>query len=392
MSIKILLRKTKAFLQRIINYALGGLGGLDQTVVFECYGGKHYSDNPKAISEKMHALYPEYRIIWGMISESLRTKENIPQYVEIYPIQSLRYRRIRSKAIALVRNEVMTDDLSKRKGQLFIQTWHGDRGIKKILFDSLDARGLSHELYNFYDYKLTDCFVIGSDYAENRIRTAFKYTGMTLKKGCPRNDCLVTPTNGETIRKAIGILPGYKVVLYAPTLRRNSQLIKGNIDINQTLNTLSRDGNEWICLVRAHPKSLGIEIIDGSDIIDVTDYPDMADLLVIADVLITDYSSCAGDYIITKRPLILAQFDYETYLQEDRSLNIDLEEAGFFIAKNQDELNNLIENTSLEDFSRNDEKLCHFFGIHESGQSAEEVCHFIHVHDASKKETSKKCY
>ncbi len=386
MSIKVLLRKTKAFFQRALNRVLGGAGGLEQTVVFECYGGKHYSDNPKAISEKLHELYPEFRIVWGVSAESLREKEHIPSYAEIYPIQSLRYRRIRSRAAALVRNEVMTDDLSKRKGQLFIQTWHGDRGIKKILFDSLDARGLDHGLYNFYDHKLTDCFVVGSDYAEKRIRTAFLYQGMTLKYGCPRNDCLVEPTGekAKAVREALGIGQDQKIVLYAPTLRRNSKVTKGVLDIDRTLEELSLRGGDWICLVRAHPKTLGIEIKEDARIIDATDYPDMADLLMIADVLITDYSSCAGDFIVTKKPLILAQFDYEEYLRQDRSLTVNAEEAGFLIAGDQDELNGLIRNTSPEEFARRAEELCAFFGVHETGRSAEKVCEWIRGHSAAR--------
>ena len=336
--------------------------------MFECCGGKHYSDNPRAISEKMHEMFPDYKLVWGITSQSVREKDYIPEYVETFPINSLHYRSIRSRAFALVRSEVMTDDLSKRKGQMFIQTWHGDRGIKKILFDSLDARGLNHKLYNFYDYKLTDIFVIGSDYAEKRIKTAFKYTGEVLKKGCPRNDCLLDAKDNTSLKERIGIHSDEKTLLYAPTLRRNSKVIQGNINISETLKALSSSGEKWVCLVRAHPKSIGIETDDNSSVIDVTDYPDMADLLVITDFLITDYSSCAGDFIVTKKPLILVQFDRETYLKEDRTLNVDVEEAGFIIARSQDELNDIIRNTSIADYRQVAEKLCNKIAIIKDGK------------------------
>ena len=38
---------------------------IEKKVVFESYSGRHYSDNPRFISEKMHELYPDYRLVWG---------------------------------------------------------------------------------------------------------------------------------------------------------------------------------------------------------------------------------------------------------------------------------------------------------------------------------------
>ena len=361
----------------LINRIAAMVTGIEKKVVFESYSGRQYSDNPRFISEKMHELFPDYKIIWGFQKETDLTKLGLPDYVECCRMGSWKYAVERASAFALVRNEAMTGDLYKRPGQVFIQTWHGDRGFKKILYDSLKARGVSEELFAYRDQTLTDLFVVGSDYAEKRIKTAFRYEEETLKTGCPRNDCLLHPDGIPTIKERLGLRPDQKVLLYAPTLRRNSKVVHGTVDISDTLDHLNRRGGDWICLVRAHPKSLGIDLMPGSDVIDVSAYPDMADLLMIADCLITDYSSCAGDYVLRKKPLLLAQFDLEQYMEEDRTFYVDINEIGYLIARTQEELNTYIDAYSDKQFAENCEAIMRYFGTHESGKAAENVCHQI---------------
>ena len=379
------MRKTEAVehikvkIKRLLNAFASFSGSIEKKIVFESYRGRQYSDNPRAISEAMHALYPDYKIVWVFSEETDQESCNLPSYVQVCRYGTWRYRKEIATCFAFIRNEAMTGDLFKRKGQIFIQTWHGDRGIKKILYDSLNARGISAKPYEISDDTLTDYFVIGSDYAERRIRTAFKYDGKVIKKGCPRNDCLIYPKNVDLIKNRLGITDE-KVLLYAPTLRRNSKVVEATIDIDETIQNLNKRGGEWVCLVRAHPKSLGIKVDSNCRIIDVSSYPDMSDLLMTADFLITDYSSCAGDYILTKKPLVLAQFDLERYLEEDRTFYVDIRETGYLIARTQEELKAYINTMSDEDFAKNCEKVLDYFGTCETGHAAEDVCRLIDEH------------
>ena len=349
---------------------------IEKKVVFDSFKGKQYSDNPRAISEKMHELFPDYKIVWGLSAADGKA-DFIPDYVKVCDITSMQFRKERASAVAYIRNEAMTEDMHKRKGQLYIQTWHGDRGIKKILYDAWkDGKRPTRVM----DSELTDLFVLGSDYAEKRIKTAFRYTGRVIKTGCPRNDCLINPVNVDAVKKSIGIDPEKKLLLYAPTLRKKSKVVQATLDIDQTLKHLNERGGEWVCLVRAHPKSLGVHVESDSGIIDVSRYPDMSDLLMIADFLITDYSSCAGDFILTEKPLVLAQFDLEQYMEEDRTFHVDINRTGFLIAKSQDELNALIDQKPDEEFAQNCRSVMSFFGTHETGHSAEDVCRLIDEH------------
>ena len=111
--------------------------------------------------------------------------------------------------------------------------------------------------------------------------------------------------------------------------------------------------------------------------IDVSKYPDMSDLLMIADMLITDYSSCAGDFILKKKPVLLAQFDRDVYIKENRSFYTDIRQIGFLIAEDQDQLCRMIETTSDEAFEQNCEQIMRFYGTSESGHASEAVCRRI---------------
>ena len=69
------------------------------------------------------------------------------------------------------------------------------------------------------------------------------------------------------------------------------------------------------------------ELSNYDNVIDITsaDY-DLQELLFSADILITDYSSCYLDYLLLNRPIIFYNYDYDTYLINDRELYFDYEE------------------------------------------------------------------
>ena len=81
---------------------------------------------------------------------------------------------------------------------------------------------------------------------------------------------------------------------------------------------------------------------DSKKIRDVTKYKDMTDLLLISDILITDYSSCAGDFAYLNRPVLLYQDDFEQYTTLDRGLIFDITKTPFFRATNMADLERII--------------------------------------------------
>ena len=346
---------------------------IQKKVVFSSFFGKQYSDNPRAICEKMHELYPDYELVW-----LLNNKENelIPDYVRIVAQSDgiFAWGKEITTAASYVYNVEIKTRIFRKKQQSFIQTWHGDRGVKKIL----KQRNPSLEMY---DHKLTTLCVAGSEFGKNLYHSAFGYYGHIMESGCPRNDCLIVKTESKKIetKKRLGIPQDCKVLLYAPTFRDNAkdkpQIC--NINIVRTLDSFPSNEN-WVCLIRAHVASAGIEEKHTDKrIYNVTSYPDMADILGITDCLITDYSSCAMDFAITGRPLILALFDKEEYERDCREFSSDPVAAGFVIAYNQAELEEKIQTVSLIEYEEANKRVNNYYGVVETGHSAEDVCEYI---------------
>jgi CDP-glycerol glycerophosphotransferase len=103
----------------------------------------------------------------------------------------------------------------------------------------------------------------------------------------------------------------------------------------------------------------------------------MADLLLNADLLITDYSSCAGDFLLTGKPVILAHFDRSDYEAQGRPLWVNPDEAGYLVAKNQDELIQLLSHLYSYDHQAIAEKINRLYGTRETGRSSEAVARRI---------------
>lgn len=370
-------RKIGFFLDNRLTWLFGLCKTPKKTILFESFGGKQYSDNPRAISEKMHELFPEYEIVWALGKDS-SSYNLIPDYVRVIPNKGLKRLNAMARTFAYVTNEANESNVYKKRNQFIVQTWHGDRVPKKVIYDAWED---GKRPVPVVDAKVTDICIAASDIGEKVYRTAFKYNGAVLKVGMPRNDKLVNEHTNEQkrIRENLGIANNEKILLYAPTFRDN-QTSKQNVMVNlgSVVQHLSKNGKKWRCLVRAHSASKGLYTDDAKlQYLDVSQYPDMADLLLISDMLITDYSSCAGDFILRKRPVILAMFDYENYVKNCRNFNFNPCDVGFIVAMNQLELNDIIDKYTDDDYRNNCEKIITYFNICETGNSSEKICKII---------------
>lgn len=367
-------------LHRVYAILYGVTHKVENKILFCSFAGRQYSDNPRAISEKMHELYPEHEIVWALY-DSDNLNSYVPDYVRICRVSDkhgLRFIEERTTAFCFVTNNENDSSVYKRKGQFYVQTYHGDRIFKKVLYDA----SMKDKITDSY---ITDICIAGSDYGENTFRTAFRYQGNILKVGMPRNDILVKCDKSREviIRNRLKIREEQSVLLYAPTFRDNlTEKQSINVDLDTVLDLLNKNGQEWICLVRAHKSSYGFnnEYADNNGIIDVTLYPDMADLLQITDFLLTDYSSCAGDFILKRKPIILTAFDKDEYERQCRALGVDMEKTGYYIATDQKQLNHYIQSLSTENYILSCEKAMSYYGVNETGNSSYTICRLIHEH------------
>ena len=352
------------------------------TILFSSFAGASYSDNPKAISIVMHKMYPEIKQKWIINNDN---DHNFPKYVEVIKINSV-FDVIRwiSKSQAIVLNYEFLPVI-KRKRHLFVQVWHGDRGFKKILYDSnfVSKWYVAFERFSgFCDYA-----VAGSNYGENTYRTAFKYEGIITKFGCPRNDILLSSdveNKASIIKNNLGISNDKYIIMYAPTLRREATYSDGNkqiaiIDLKNVINICEKKlSKKIVCLVRAHPGVNGIQYTYSDCIINVSKYDDMTDLLMVSDMLITDYSSSAGDFALLNRPIILFQPDIEEYTKKDRSFYFDINDSPYIIAKSQNELEAIVKKIDTIDFFENCHNILDFYCTYESGESSQKISEIIY--------------
>ena len=348
----------------------------EKSIFFASLRGQ-YSDNPRAISECLHQMAPDVKIVWMVKSQF---KKHVPDYVVTVPPTPRLALKAQARACVWVLNYVNQKHLGVYKGRdtFYIQTWHGDRGLKAIGYLSENSKSK-----NFSGYDLDDCnlMVCGSDYGVKKARQGLRYEGEVMVEGMPRNDKLVNIDNysneAAEVRRQLGIDNNVKILLYAPTYRDEKGSQQCAIDIPLSITNLEANGEKWICLVRSHSLSKGFSTLNAQrstfNYKDVTSYPDMADLLLIADLLITDYSSCAGDFLLTGKPLVLAHFDRDNYEAQKRSLWVNPEEAGYLVAKNQDELNHILSNLNSYDHPAIADKVNRFYGTKETGRASEAV-------------------
>lgn len=352
--------------------------GVDQNkVVFSSFNSRAYSDNPRYISERLHEMRPETDIVWLFNRHAIK-KIQAPDYVRrVQPI-SLKGLVEQATARVWVDNVNKSESLAVGRDQFYINTWHGDRGFKRVGDDN--EKRLLKKLKRLE--RKCALMVAGSRFGEGTYRTAFDYQGEVLRVGCPRNDILLRgdPETAARVRRALNIPSGAKVLIYAPTYRDvNKGQNPSGIDLSRTIQCFEETtGAQWVCLVRAHRFTTKLEISPGGhQLIDATKWPEMAELLLISDALITDYSSCACDFTLTGRPAFLYIDDLGDYVDNNRELYFDLEASPFLLARNMDELEKLIRETDTQAARQNSRDLNDFFGANETGSATEAVCQYI---------------
>ncbi len=347
-------------------HALWGVKG--KRVFFSSFIGRDYSDSPARICEALHALRPDAELVW-----QLRRPEDAPDYVRVVRPRSLSALWAISTSRCLVDNFNRQHYMLKFDDQKYVQTWHGDRGFKKMLFDMEDGQF-------FPDGGQMDLAVSGSDFGTKNYRSAFRYAGEVMQTGMPRNDALLAKDPGAiaAIRRRLGLAAGERVLLYAPTFRDGNMgdAQPAGFDIARALDVLeAATGARWRCLTRAHSQNARVAGAQDARVRDVTDWPETAELLLCTDLLITDYSSTAGDYVLLDRPVILYQPDLDAFVDSNRQMYFDLRSCPYPRAETQARLMELLDD--IDALIPACAEVRRFYGVTETGHAARDVAEWI---------------
>lgn len=326
------------------------------------YYGSQYGCSPKYISEYLVDNYPKgkFDIVWAF--NDINSNKNI-RGIRRVKIMSLKYFYEICTSKVIITNFRTTDLFVKRNNQYYIQTWHSSLRLKQIEKDVEETLEPSYIEMAKKDSKKCDLLLSGCKFSTEIFKRAFWYNGEILECGTPRNDIFFGKSLiHNEIKNKIGIDEGKKVILYAPTFRKNEGLEVYNIDYKKVIEAAQkRFSGDWVVLIKLHPHLMAesFKLVYGEDVIDVTKYDDIQELLSISDILISDYSSLMFDFAITNKPCFLYTPDLDRYISKDRGLYFDIEKLPFVVAKDNVELYRGIMNfdeevykNRISDFSR----------------------------------------
>lgn len=365
---------TIGYVLKAVMFLMNKLFGVKNKVVFVSFNGRTYSDNPKAISKKLSEIAPDIEQIWLFRNVS-RSSKSLPNYLKPVKKNSIRSLYDQATAMVWVDNFAKPAWIYKSSDQIYVQTYHADRGFKKINLDNPN-----NSKKKIIESQKCDLMLSGSKYFEKHHISSFDFKGEVLKYGSPRCDILVNRGSSQMIKENLDILNTDKILLYAPTYRSGSATSEylNNSQIKNILDSLEdKTKCKWKCLIRLHVLSYNHDDFKDHRIMDVSDYEDMADLLLISNILITDYSSCAGDFILLNRHVILYQPNSENYRSNERELYFDIGLSPFITAKSYSQLLSIIINLDDINASENCKEIRDFYGEYETGEASLKTAEYI---------------
>ncbi len=370
-------------------------------IVFCCIEGTTgYTCNPKYIAEEFIRRNREaderYELVW-LVND---TTKDFPREIKVYK-NTLRNRAYHlSTAGFWIDNSRKQLECRKRKGQIYIQTWHAKLGFKPTCLDRGASFSRIAYLVSKHDSEMIDYWLSNSDWYDKTLPTGSLYEGKAFRSGSPRCDILVKATQDascqkqvkEQICKRLNIgtadIDQLHFMMYAPTFRGGSQKEDRTVEVGNHFPDYgrvkealeSRFGGRWILLLRLHPQ-LVARNLDGnvSDLaaMDVSRVDDMYEILAGCDAFMTDYSSAAFDAAVMQIPIFLYCDDYQEYEGERGKLLWDLRKLPFPLAEDNGELVQRIRDFDEDAYRTALDKLSEETGVVEDGAASGKVVELI---------------
>ncbi|MYU22433.1 CDP-glycerol glycerophosphotransferase family protein [Streptomyces sp. SID8352] len=346
-------RRRASALRREHRYRRALAAPLDPCLaVFSAYWDRGAACNPAAIAAELARRAPHVHPVW--VVGAAHTALLPPGTDHVVP-GTRRHAEVLARAAYLVNNVNFPDSVVKRPGAVHLQTHHGTP-LKRMGLDQMPypaaARGLDFgALLDRVDR--WDFSVSANGHSTRVWERAYPSGYTSLDHGYPRNDVFYRAGAAEVraVRERLGIPPGHRAVLYAPTHRDYEAGWIPRLDLAALTERL---GEGTVLLVRGHYFHAAADTPlprprPGGRIIDVSSYAPVEDLCLAADVLVTDYSSIMFDYANLDRPIVIHADDWETY-RATRGVYFDLPAgAPGPVARGQDELTELLATDAWRD-------------------------------------------
>jgi len=295
--------------------------------IFLCdsFSGKQIDCNPLGLWEAARKQGLDHNFVFATTNGSVI----VPPGVKTVAKWTKEYWNLLAQSKYVVTNDWMPAAFKRRKGQYVVQTWHGTP-LKRIGLD-IDAPSFDPDLHTKVraESEKWDYLISQNSFSTDRFRKAFNFTGPILETGYPRNDPLFSDkklTIGSKIRKMIGAKEDSLIILYAPTWRDDQRIGVGAFMLRQMLDLelILRSMPNVYFLARWHHLTVPeVRYTGNPRVIDVSSYPFTSHLFLAADILISDYSSIAVDFSLTRKPVLFFTPDLESYADRLRGFYID---------------------------------------------------------------------
>ena len=299
-------------------------------IFYDTFSKNGNGDSIKPIAQMLKKLAPnDFKFFFVS-----KKKCNIDIADEVLVENTFRMEEIEERAKYVVSS--MNLPRIKRKGQVFIMTWHG-MPLRKIYLDIADTKSVRFYVEQF---KNVDYFCSKCEKNTDILSKAFDIKkDIFIKSGLPRNDALFYKEESfmNEIKNKLGIDKTKKVLLYCPTWRNSNKKMELALDLSLLKECIAEN---YVILIRSHVgKHTWVgdktKYINDNFCIDVGKIEDITDLYRICDVLITDYSSVIFDFAITEKPMVFYSYDLDQY-----SANI-----GFYLDYETDLPGPIVKNT-----------------------------------------------
>ncbi|MEU3886427.1 CDP-glycerol glycerophosphotransferase family protein [Streptomyces sp. NPDC029041] len=320
--------------------------------VFAAYWNRGVACNPAAIAAKLAELAPQIHAVWVVTEENAAL---LPPGTDHVVPGSRRYWEVLATAKYLVNNVNFPNAVVKRPDAIHVQTHHGTplkrMGLDQMAFPAA-AQGLDFqallERIDKWDFSVS-----ANSHTTRMWERAYPSRYVSLDHGYPRNDVYYTAGADDirAVRDRLGIAPGRRAVLYAPTHRDYEAGWTPRLDLAALTDRL---GEDTVLLVRGHyfyggAASPLTNLRRTGRIVDVSSYDPVEELCLAADVLVTDYSSIMFDYANLDRPIVIHADDWETY-RTTRGVYFDLmDQAPGPVSRTQRELTEILTTEAWRD-------------------------------------------
>ncbi|MEU5598084.1 CDP-glycerol glycerophosphotransferase family protein [Streptomyces sp. NPDC020298] len=309
--------------------------------VFAAYWDRGVACNPAAIAAKLTELAPHIHPVWVVAKENVPL---LPPGTDHVVPGTRRYWEVLATARYLTNNVNFPGAVVKRPDAIHLQTHHGTP-LKRMGLDQMEhpaaAQGMDFAALlarvDKWDYSVS-----ANSHSTRMWERAYPARYTSLDHGYPRNDVFYgcDAQGVRAIRDRLGIAPGRRAVLYAPTHRDYEAGWTPRLDLATLADRL---GEDTVLLVRGHyfyggSASPLAGLRRTGRVVDVSAYDPVEDLCLAADALVTDYSSIMFDYACLDRPMVVYADDWETYATT-RGVYFDLmAEPPGQVARTQEEL------------------------------------------------------